>query len=299
MEPRHKVQVNGRKIKLCNGRDNTCTNEAKKDGVCIGCTTGRSGKDFLGRKDGDEWTDSRGIRYRKVGGQSRQLCIGDDDTCTHIRADATNLCVGHKNGTVRMRNADYEKDQIVEFNGEIRRYNGKQLVKLCDGIIFDKRCTQYVTVNGKCKSHAPEWKCRYTGYQCDNIRFDDYCIRHTGDIENERIKSKGETAIADVLDKYGVRYENNKRVKNEIGKTMYLDFYLIDFDAVIEFDGKQHFEVVKHWEGEYGLEYRQENDREKNEWCERTHKSLLRIRYDEMYILEISVVCFIACLMVG
>ena len=61
--------------------------------------------------------------------------------------------------------------------------------------------------------------------------------------------SKGERMVADTLDKFNVKYiygkKNNECINPLSGKTLEMDFQLIDSEekviALIEYDGKQHF----------------------------------------------------------
>ena len=66
---------------------------------------------------------------------------------------------------------------------------------------------------------------------------------------------------------------------------MPFDFYLPKFDALIEFDGEQHF-VPARWfstkaQGKKALEVVQERDQIKDEWAKSRGLPLFRIRYDE------------------
>lgn len=234
-----------------------------------------------------------GKRYRLGGNRSRPICIGDNDTCKN-RADGTDgLCAGHRSGRLRTNNDGLVKGQVVKYQGDIRVFNGIQKVKVCsyhsmDGI----RCMVRVQHDGVCKKHSPKCRCRFEG--CDHIATcDEYCKRHENGVLNAKIKSIGESAVAQILDKHGIKYVHDLYIKLPDGKFLYLDFYLPDLDAVIEFDGEQHFKIVKYWKGEAGLKERQENDRRKNEWCETEKKPLKRIRYDEVDRVEADVMKFI------
>ena len=55
------------------------------------------------------------------------------------------------------------------------------------------------------------------------------------------------------------------------------DFYLIDLNTIIEFDGRQHFEETEHFT--YPLELVQKHDKIKNEYCYKNCINLIRIPY--------------------
>lgn len=273
---RFKVKPNGRKSRLCKGLDNTCTSEAKKEGLCTGCRTGKRKKDFIDRKENEEFV-ANGIRYKYIGGQSRKLCIGDDYTCKNLRSHGE-LCTGHHNGTAQTKNYQYKKGEIFTHNGTRYKFNGKQKVKLCSA--DDNTCTVTVTRDGLCKKHCPAWRCQFTEFKCDHIGVrNGYCEIHQDNVERSRVKSKGEDLIAKLLQEYDVDFESNKYIKAN-GKWLSLDFFLPELDAIIEFDGEQHFKAVEYWGGEDGFTYRQANDKRKNEFCEQMCYKLLRVRYD-------------------
>lgn len=71
------------------------------------------------------------------------------------------------------------------------------------------------------------------------------------------------------------------------------DFYLQDYNVLIEYDGKQHFAVPNSgWSNLESLEELQFRDNYKNEWAEKNGFNLIRIPYtdfeklDEKYLLE-------------
>jgi hypothetical protein len=59
------------------------------------------------------------------------------------------------------------------------------------------------------------------------------------------------------------------------------DFYLPNCNTCIEYDGRQHFEIVERFGGEKELKRRQENDKIKTDYCLKNHIRLIRIRYWE------------------
>jgi len=57
------------------------------------------------------------------------------------------------------------------------------------------------------------------------------------------------------------------------------DFYLPDKNICIEFDGKQHYQAIKAWDGEEGLIYTQYHDNIKTQYCINHNIKLIRIPY--------------------
>ena len=193
MDSRYKLRPDGRQTRLCKGADDTCMKESKKGGLCTSCTSGRDMSQFKNRVDGEIFI-ANDIRYKRVGGQSKQLCRGDDNTCTHLRCDGGNLCVGHKNGTVRTSNANLQKGDIMVLNGIRYKYNGLQKTQLCDEVLADgSLCMQSRIRDGKCKTHCMHYQCKFTGAPCKRIQtFGDYCALHRNNIQRVKEKSTGE-----------------------------------------------------------------------------------------------------------
>lgn len=65
-------------------------------------------------------------------------------------------------------------------------------------------------------------------------------------------------------------------------KLLRFDFYLPNQNMLIEYDGKQHFEVIKNFGGESGFVCRKQNDKLKTEYARDNDIELLRIPYTEM-----------------
>lgn len=252
-----------------------------------------AGKAQGAKKPKGEIYEINGVRYKRGGKKSRRVCTGDNNTC---KKRATNgvLCDGHISGRLRQVTNDYVKGQIVDWNGERRKFNGEQLVKMCEHIHLDgSLCESKVQINGKCKTHAPEWKCKFVGFECPRIRiYGDYCTLHRDGIQHKRIKSKGEEHVAKLLDAKGIAYDHNRYIRVNANKYIFLDFYLPAFDSVIEVDGDQHEKEVPYWGGKDGLARRKESDRIKNEWCDQQKKPLLRIRTDSLDTADYRITIF-------
>ena len=54
----------------------------------------------------------------------------------------------------------------------------------------------------------------------------------------------------------------------------------------IEFDGEQHFKSINRWGGKKGYLKRRQADIEKNEYCRNKGIPLLRIRFDQAYLIS-------------
>lgn len=81
-------------------------------------------------------------------------------------------------------------------------------------------------------------------------------------------ESKGEIKISRILDKLNINYIRQKTFEGCIGKKRKLpfDFYLPEKNLIIEYDGKQHFEIIEVFGGNNAFNETQLNDKIKNNY---------------------------------
>lgn len=95
-------------------------------------------------------------------------------------------------------------------------------------------------------------------------------------------RSKGEIEIENYLKSHQITYETEKKFGNCFypnGQQPRFDFYLPDYNLLIEYDGQQHFQEVEIFKEP--LNEIQSNDQFKNNWCQENHINLLRIPYTQ------------------
>ena len=105
------------------------------------------------------------------------------------------------------------------------------------------------------------------------------------------VSSRGEKAVADVLDSLSIEY-TREHTFEYLGRNRF-DFFIPSLNIAIEYDGKQHFEAVDYWGGEETLKRTQESDALKNDFCEYMGIDLLRIPYWEFDNIDEIVTNFI------
>lgn len=90
----------------------------------------------------------------------------------------------------------------------------------------------------------------------------------------------GETYISKILSNEKIEYVPQKRFSDcrDI-KPLPFDFYLPGYATAIEYDGRQHFEVVECWGGASSLIRTQTHDKIKNDYCKAKGIKLIRIPY--------------------
>lgn len=64
-------------------------------------------------------------------------------------------------------------------------------------------------------------------------------------------------------------------------KTLFLDFYLPEYNIAVECQGKQHFEEISSWGGKEGLEERKNRDEAKLKSCEKNGVKLEYICFND------------------
>lgn len=104
--------------------------------------------------------------------------------------------------------------------------------------------------------------------------------------------STGENMIRNYLEKNNINFKEQKTFKTciniETKRRLKFDFYLPNYNLLIEYDGKQHFEPVKYFGGKDKLKDIKTKDNIKNDWCKNNNIKLLRIPYfDKKNIINI------------
>ena len=123
-------------------------------------------------------------------------------------------------------------------------------------------------IKHKCNRCGNVWEIKpndiYTGYGCP------VCS-----------ESHGEKYIRNYLNKHNIKYESQKRFHDLKDKTyLSYDFYLPDYNILIEYQGIQHYESVSFNGKDYtDLEKQQEHDKLKREYAKNNGYKLLELHY--------------------
>lgn len=93
-------------------------------------------------------------------------------------------------------------------------------------------------------------------------------------------KSHGELAIETWLNSKNCGYISQKKFADcKDQRPLPFDFYLPDYNLVIEYDGRQHFQSCGYFGGEEKFRIQHKHDLIKNKYCEDNNINLLRIPY--------------------
>jgi len=98
------------------------------------------------------------------------------------------------------------------------------------------------------------------------------------------VTSHGEKYIAGLLDSLGVVYKHEYKIPDcKNIKTLRFDFAIFNNDGtlkhLIEYDGEQHFEPIKHFGGLTAYEQRKARDEIKNKYCKDNNIPMTRLPY--------------------
>ncbi len=161
-----------------------------------------------------------------------------------------------------------------------KKLNNEEFIiraQLKHGDVYDYTLVSYKNSKGKvlivCKIHGDFYQsvCNHlAGNGCPHCR-----------------SSKGERKIIDFLNKHNIifihqhSYEDCRNIKK-----LKFDFYLPEYDILIEYDGAQHFRVVKRFGGEEGFNKRKRNDTKKNKYADEKNVKLLRIAHFDFDNIE-------------
>lgn len=97
--------------------------------------------------------------------------------------------------------------------------------------------------------------------------------------------SDGEEKIADLLTNHTIDFQKEYTIpacKNE--EPLPFDFAIFNEGGLvllIEYQGKQHYEVIDYFDGQEGFEQRQKHDKIKHDYCKRNDIPLLEIPYTD------------------
>ena len=97
---------------------------------------------------------------------------------------------------------------------------------------------------------------------------------------NKCSKSNGEKLVSKWLDANNITYKKQKTFDDCRDKqVLQFDFYLPDYNIVIEYNGKQHYEPVDYFGGKTGFEYTVKHDKMKTDYCKKNNIMLFIIPY--------------------
>jgi len=172
---------------------------------------------------------------------------------------------------------------------------------LCNG----SKCNKDIFIEKAKKVHGDKYDYSNGIYISNRNEIEIICSKHGSFFQNAsnhlrgrgcpKCKcSNGEQQIINYLTNNNIKFEHQKKFNDCVGKKYKLpfDFYLPDLNIIIEYDGKQHFELVKFNkltpDDEALIEFinLKQTDKIKDEYCKNNNIRLIRIPYTVKNIEE-------------
>jgi very-short-patch-repair endonuclease len=185
-----------------------------------------------------------------------------------------NGCYEKKYGHKRVPYGYWCKDTMQKYLEE--NFNGYLLLDVQTP--NDSDC-KYLKALIKCPNdnHQPYWaywKNIISGYTCQLCYIEDSM-------------SKGERAAESIFQKYNYSYEPQKRFNNCRDKyALPFDFYLPEYNLIVEIMGEQHEYPVEHFGGQESFELRVYHDKIKREYLKDNNINCLDVWYYEFDKME-------------
>lgn len=159
----------------------------------------------------------------------------------------------------------------------------KATFKDLGGLKFGKLTPEtYIIQNGKVK-----WKCLC---DCGNFTWvtrANLVSGHTASC-GCLTGSVGEETIANILRNNNITFEREKVFTNLPNRRF--DFYLPDFNRIIEFDGRQHFKKCSWYGDDSDFERAKARDAQKTNYCLANKITLVRIPYTERDTITLDLI---------
>lgn len=212
--------------------------------------------------------------------------------------------------SAEIHNNKYDYSLIREIKGN----NDKVKIVCREHGIFEQRVSNHMNLKDGCPkcSKYDKWVKEELISEFKRIHFDKYnyslvdfksvsekikiiCPKHGEFLQNInkhlsgqgckfcKSLSKGEDYIKIYLDENKIKYIRQHGFDTcKYINRLNFDFYLPDYEMCIEFDGIQHFEIVKKFGGNKEFIDCQNRDNSKNKWCLENNMKLIRIKYNEI-----------------
>ena len=193
----------------------------------------------------------------------------------------------------------------TKYNRYMRFFSG---CRTCETIAKRKKFIDFVKISRI--KHNDKYIYNDKGYQDGKSKIDIFCTKCQRYF-SQRVKhhldgngcpfcneSKGEMAIEKYLKQHGIRFKRFKKFDGLVHKnSLSYDFYLIDLNILIEYDGEHHFQVINYSKdpakNSEKFEVTKLRDKIKNHYAITNNIPLLRIPYWDFDRIEELVGAFI------
>lgn len=103
------------------------------------------------------------------------------------------------------------------------------------------------------------------------------------------LHSKGEAKIEKILNNLNITFVKQYHIdelKSEKNHYLYFDFYLPDYNIIIEYQGEQHYQNIHSWYNEEGFNQLRQRDEQKRIFCKNKNIKLIEIPYTDYRVLN-------------
>ena len=183
---------------------------------------------------------------------------------------------------------------LTIFKGRCVNCSAHKAEKYFKSKVLEKLGSEYSFINF---THRPELSEGYRRgvvvehFNCGHVYETSYSKILEGSKCPNCVYSRGEKAVADVLDSLSIEY-SREHTFEYLGRKRF-DFFIPSLNIAIEYDGEQHYKSIDAWGGEEYLESVRQSDAFKNDFCDFMGIDLLRIPYWEFDNIDEIVTNFI------
>ena len=191
----------------------------------------------------------------------------------HLRVD---ICNGTPFGGCQVCRMNKIRIGKQQFQKRARAIHGDK---------YDYSQVEYINKDIKVKIWCN--KCKQYFYQSTHchIHNESGCLKCS--IKNDM--SKNHQIILNLLKYKNIKYVLQKRFDDcRYKNTLPFDFYLQDYNVLIEYDGQQHFYPVQFWGGQKGFDQCKIRDGIKNNYCVKNNIKLYRINYKQDVLQQMN-----------
>lgn len=257
---------------------------------CSTCTGKKTAEVSLVRRRDQAWN-----RLEEFCNEKNYTLITHKDDFTNVKMNIQYLCPKHElkigmldnmihgHGCIDCKNEDMTyvmQHDPVYVEDFINSHNGNCLLNIED---YTNMTIHNLAIKCKCGNI----------YTTSFVNFRDHDVRQCSSCSNKQ--SKHESYICSILYELQINFIQEKRFSNcRDKKPLPFDFYLPDYNLIIEYDGEGHYleNFYKYYTDDpnSALLDRQRKDQIKNEYCKSKGIHLLRIPYWEKENVETIIV---------
>jgi hypothetical protein len=228
--------------------------------------------------------------YNHSKGQNCPTCIGRNKTNEKIIKEFKEIHGDKYDYSL----IDYENDKtklkiICKIHGIFKKtYNQHKRNKGCPKCLNRNKTNLDIIEDFK-KIHSDKYDYSLVDYTSNKNNVIIICKKHGKFLQSPNShlmgrgcpicnESQGEKKISDILDNFQIKYIREYKINNS-NNSLRLDFFIPQYNIGIEYNGRQHYEIVEKFGGKKEFLKTIERDKRKIKICEEKNIKLLIIPY--------------------